>query len=130
MTQKVVVYHVHEHRGCLSGCMGGCMQIVGITLLVSTALAVMGYVTAAAAGVGAWFLLRYIWRSMVDEMPDSVLVRWGLRMAPITRKVLAALLCVAVSLLLAGAWAELGSDGAAGEAEAVAAGESRSAGSI
>lgn len=73
-------------------------------MVVSVLIALLGYLAAIAAGVGMWFLARYIWRSMVDEMPDNGFVQWGLGLAPIVRKALAGVACVLVSVVLMAAW--------------------------
>ena len=46
-----------------------------------------------AIGVGLWFLIRYIWRRAVIEDPNNPLVVKGLSLAPVWRKVLAAVPC-------------------------------------
>jgi hypothetical protein len=103
MAKKVIV----EHRN--QGCMHGCLVLLGWVLVVGIAIMVLAYVGAIAAGVGLWFLIRYIWRQYVKERPDSELVKRGMRLAPITRKVLAGVLCALVSLSLCGIVSGMGS---------------------
>lgn len=94
MARKIIVEH--RNRGCVSGCLSFCVAIVVAAILI----AVLSYVGCVAAGVGLWFLIRYIWRSLVRERPDSGVVRWGLKRAPIARKIMAGALCALVSVIL------------------------------
>ena len=100
MAKKVIVRE--QKRGCLWAC---CML-----LLICFAIYTLLYAVCVAAGIGLWFLIRYIWRSLVAEAPDSRMVRWGSKRTPIARKLLAAIPCVLLSLTLIGA---LGSSAAA-----------------
>lgn len=83
----------------------GCVWLFGMTLLLCVVIAALAFVGSVAAGVGLWFLIRYIWRSLVRESPDNKLVVWGMRQTPIARKVLAAVPCVILSFALLGAFA-------------------------
>lgn len=80
--------------------MSGCLKFF-IALIV---IAIVFYVAAIAAcvlaGVGLWFLIRYIWRSLVREKPDSGLVKWGMSKAPIVRKILAGVVSAIVMIAL------------------------------
>jgi uncharacterized protein (DUF2062 family) len=97
MVQRVIV----EHRGCGYGC----FTTLAILIVAALLIAVLPYVGAVAAGVGLYFLMRYIWRQYVQQRPDASFVQWGLQFAPITRKVMAALLCCALGASLMVAFA-------------------------
>lgn len=71
------------------GCWGGLCLFFGACVLISLAAVLI----PVALGVGAWFLIRFIWRRAVIEDPDNPLVVKGLSLAPIWRKVLAAIPC-------------------------------------
>lgn len=81
----------------------GCLWFIGIMLLVGIAIAALVYALCIAAGVGLWFLTRYVWRRLVIEVPNSAVVRFGQKLPPIGRKVLAGVACAVVSLCLIGA---------------------------
>lgn len=98
MAKKLIVEH--KKRGCLWWC--------GALLLVCAVLALLVYGLCIAAGFGLWFLIRYIWRRAVIEMPDSKIVKSALKLKPIQRKCFAGLVCVLVSLFLLGAVAAAG----------------------
>lgn len=68
---------------------GGLCLFFGVCVLISLAAVLI----PVAIGVGAWFLIRFIWRRAVIEDPDNPLVVKGLSLAPIWRKVLAAIPC-------------------------------------
>ncbi|MCI6262142.1 MAG: hypothetical protein MR610_02650 [Olsenella sp.] len=93
MVQRAIV----EHRGC------GCFTILAILIVAALLIAVLPSVGAVAAGVGLYFLMRYIWRQYVQQRPDASFVQWGLQLAPIARKIMAALPCCALvaSLMVA-----------------------------
>ncbi len=82
----------------------GCLWLIGAFFLVCIAIAVLVYALCIAAGVGLWFLLRYIWRRLVVESPDSGIVKQGMKLPPIGRKVLAGVVCALVSICLIGAF--------------------------
>lgn len=69
--------------------LGGLCLFFGVCVLISLAAVLI----PVAIGVGAWFLIRFIWRRAVIEDPDNPLVVKGLSLAPIWRKVLAAIPC-------------------------------------
>lgn len=94
MAKRIIVEH--RNRGCLTGCFEVLVALIVIYMLVSV-LAVVGCILA---GVGLWFLARYIWRALARERPDIGFVKWGMKMAPITRKVIAGALCMLVSITL------------------------------
>lgn len=73
--------------------------------MLCLAVVALAYAVCIASGVGLWFLARYIWRSLVRESPDNGLVKWGMRQAPIVRKMLAAVPCVLLSFMLVGSLA-------------------------
>lgn len=90
MAKKIIVKN--QKRGCLWLC--------GVFLLVCFAIAVLVYALCIVAGIGLWFLLRYIWRRLVVESPDSGIVKAGQKLPPIGRKVLAGVACALVSICL------------------------------
>lgn len=83
----------------------GCIWFIGVFCVLCLAAVALAYAACIASGVGLWFLARYIWRSLVRESPDNGLVKWGMRQAPIVRKMLAAVSCVLLSLMLVGSLA-------------------------
>lgn len=97
MVQRVIA----EHRGCGYDC----FTTLAILIVAALLIAVLPYVGAVAAGVGLYFLMRYIWRQYVQQRPDASFVQWGLKFAPITRKIMAALLCCALGASLMVAFA-------------------------
>lgn len=112
MVQRVIV----EHRGCGYGR----FTTLAILIVAALLIAVLPYVGAVAAGVGLYFLMRYIWRQYVQQRPDASFVQRDLQFAPITRKIMAALLCCALAASLmvafaasAGMSAETGAAGTA-----------------
>ena len=94
MSRRIV--YVQKNRG---GCLWALFALVFLSLVIAAA----ALAACVAAGVGLWFLIRYIWRSLVREKPDSNLVKWGLGLAPIARKALAAAPCAFVAVCLIGA---------------------------
>lgn len=80
----------------------GCIWFIGVFCVLCLAVVALAYAVCIASGVGLWFLARYIWRSLVRESPDNGLVKWGMRQAPIVRKMLAAVPCVLLSFMLVG----------------------------
>ena len=94
MSKKIV--HVEKKRG-------GCLRIFLGFIVVCVAIYAIAMAACIAAGVGLWFLARYIWRKLVAERPDSKIVCLGLCLPPIGRKVAAAVPCVVMSLCLIGA---------------------------
>lgn len=95
MAKKIIVQNQNQNRGC--------MWLLGVILIVCVAIAVLVYALCIAAGVGLWFLLRYVWRRLVVESPDNALVKTGQKLPPVGRKVLAGVACAFVTLLLMGA---------------------------
>lgn len=83
----------------------GCIWFIGVFCVLCLAVVALAYAVCIASGVGLWFLARYIWRSLVRESPDNGLVKWGMRQVPIVRKMLAAVPCVLLSLMLVGSLA-------------------------
>lgn len=83
----------------------GCIWFIGVFCVLCLAAVALAYAACIASGVGLWFLARYIWRSLVRESPDNGLVKWGMRQAPIVRKMLAAVPCVLLSFMLVGSLA-------------------------
>ena len=64
MVRRVIV----EHRGCGYGC----FTTLAILIVAALLIAVLPYVGAVAAGVGLYFLMRYIWQQYVQQRPDIV----------------------------------------------------------
>lgn len=92
-------------NGSARGQKRGCIWFIGVFCVLCLAVVALAYAVCIASGVGLWFLARYIWRSLVREPPDNGLVKWGMRQAPIVRKMLAAVPCVLLSLMLVGSLA-------------------------
>lgn len=78
----------------------GCLYLVGIFLFASIAFPGIACAACIAAGVGLWLGIRYSWRCLVAEKPGSGMVKRGMSMAPIGRKVLAGVPCAVLSLIL------------------------------
>lgn len=81
----------------------GCLYAFLALIVISFAIAALAFVACVAAGVGLWFLIRYGWRKLVASSPDSKLVKAGMSMPPLARKIAAGVLCAFVSLCLIGA---------------------------
>lgn len=92
-------------NGSARGQKRGCIWFIGVFCVLCLAVVALAYAVCIASGVGLWFLARYIWRSLVRESPDNGLVKWGMRQAPIVRKMLAAVPCVLLSFMLIGSLA-------------------------
>ena len=82
----------------------GCLWLCGVLVLVSLAIYALAFALCIAAGVALWFGIRYVWRRLVAESPDSGIVRAGMKLPPIGRKVAAGVVCAFVSLALIGAF--------------------------
>ena len=80
----------------------GCLYAFLALIVISFAIAALAFVACVAAGVGLWFLIRYGWRKLVASSPDSKLVKAGMSMPPLARKIAAGVLCAFVSLCLIG----------------------------
>lgn len=78
----------------------GCAWMCGMFLLVCLAIAAVVYAFAIAAGVALWFGIRYVWRRLCIEAPESGIVHAGSKLPPIGRKVLAGIACALVSICL------------------------------
>lgn len=92
MAKKVIVRN--EKRGCLWWC--------GVCFLACIALALLVYAACVAAGVGLWFLIRYCWRKLAEQAPDSKFVKKMSSIPPIVRQIAAGTVCVVFSLCLMG----------------------------
>lgn len=90
MAKKIVVRS--EKRGCL--------WWFGVFFLGCLAIAVLAYALCIAAGVGLWFLMRYCWRKLVVQAPDSKFVKKMSSVPPIVRQVAAGFVCAMLSLTL------------------------------
>lgn len=95
MGKKITV--VHKKRGCLWYC--------AAFVLLCLAIYALAFVACVAAGVGLWFLVRYCWRKLAQQAPDSKFVRRVGSWPPVVRQVLAGVACAFVSLLLMGSLA-------------------------
>ena len=78
----------------------GCLYAFLALIVIAFAIAAIAFVACIAAGVGLWFLIRYGWRKLVASSPDSKLVKAGMSMPPLARKIAAGVLCAFVSLCL------------------------------
>lgn len=65
MGKKITV--VHKKRGCLWYC--------AAFVLLCLAIYALAFVACIVAGVGLWFLVRYCWRKLAQQAPDSKFVR-------------------------------------------------------
>lgn len=92
MARKYVI----ERRGCGYGCFTSIVFLMVLAALIY----VLSFAGAIAAGIGLWFLARFIWRQYVQQRTDSPFVQWGLGFAPITRKLMAEGACAAIALIL------------------------------
>ena len=92
MGKKIAV--VHKKRGCLWYC--------AAFVLLCLAIYALAFVACIVAGVGLWFLVRYCWRKLAQQAPDSKFVRRVGSWPPVVRQVLAGVACAFVSLLLMG----------------------------
>lgn len=95
MGKKIAV--VHKKRGCLWYC--------AAFVLLCLAIYALAFVACIVAGVGLWFLVRYCWRKLAQQAPDSKFVRRVGSWPPVVRQVLACVACAFVSLLLMGSLA-------------------------
>lgn len=93
MARKVIVRE--QRRGCIWLC--------GVILIVCLAIYALAFALLIGLGVLIWFLMRGVWRSLVANCPDSKIVRFGMKMTPSTRKILAGIVSAAVVIALAGA---------------------------
>lgn len=83
-----------------AGCIKGCLGFFAGLFVICLAIAIVPFAGAAALGVGLWFLVRFVWRRLVIEAPDTSFVKWGMGLAPIMRKVIAAVPCVLLVLFM------------------------------
>lgn len=78
----------------------GCLWwAVGIIIL-ALAIFILAYAACAAVGVGLWFLIRYVWRRLSVEVPNSKFVKTFSGWSSTGRKVAAGVLCTFVSIIL------------------------------
>lgn len=89
------------------GCGCGCGSIIAVLFLISIAgvlLAALIYLIlggiCVAAGVGLWFLIRWVWRTWATDHPFGAVVELGMSMSPTTRKVVAGIICAVVAFAL------------------------------
>lgn len=78
------------------GCAGACL----LFFLACIVIGLAALLVPIAAGIGAWFLIRFVWRSAVAEDPKNPLVQKGLAIAPIWRKLAAAVPCFLLACVL------------------------------
>lgn len=82
------------------GCVKGCLGLFAGLIVICFAIAIIPFAGAALFGVGLWFLVRFIWRRLAVEAPETSFVQWGMGLAPIMRKVIAAVPCVLLVLFM------------------------------
>lgn len=93
MARKVIVRE--QRRGCIWLC--------GVILIVCLAIYALAFALLIGLGVLIWFLMRGVWRSLVANCPDSKIVRFGMKMTPSTRKILAGIVSATAVIAIAGA---------------------------
>ena len=81
----------------------GCIWLCGVLLVVCLAIYAIAIAVFAALCAALWFLVRGVWRSLVENNPDSKIVKAGMKMNPATRKILAGIVSVVAVSLIAGA---------------------------
>lgn len=95
MSKKVIAVR-EEKRGCLWLC--------GVLVFVSLAIYALAFALCVSAGIALWFGIRCVWRQLVAESPEGSIVRVGMKLPPIGRKVAAGIVCAFVSFALIGAF--------------------------
>lgn len=81
----------------------GCIWLCGVILIVCLAVYALAFALLIGLGVLIWFLMRAVWRSLVANCSDSKIVRFGMKMTPSTRKILAGIVSAAAVIAIAGA---------------------------
>lgn len=86
----------------------GCLWLFVGLIVLSLAIYAIAIALFVALGVGLWFGIRYVWRRLVTEAPESAVVKAGMKLPPIGRKVAAGFVSAFVVFALIGAFAEPG----------------------
>lgn len=81
------------------GTLGCALLFLALAVIALIALAIW-LAVAILAGVGLWYLIRFIWRKYAAAHPEAPVVQRGMKMTPLTRKVLAAIPCVILGCCL------------------------------
>lgn len=84
------------------GLASGCLWLFGGLIVLSVAIYAIAIALFVAIGVGLWFGIRYIWRRLVIEAPNSKIVKMGMKLPPIGRKVSAGIASALVVFVLMG----------------------------
>ena len=84
------------------GLASGCLWLFGGLIVLSAAIYAIAIALFVAIGVGLWFGIRYIWRRLVIEAPNSKIVKMGMKLPPIGRKVSAGIASALVVFVLMG----------------------------
>lgn len=78
----------------------GCLGAFGILVLIVIAISMLVLALCILAGIGLWFLIRFLWRRLVMRSPDSGIVKMGMKLPSVARKILAGFFCFFVSCCL------------------------------
>ena len=89
----------HESTSGFLGTLGCALLFLALIVIALIALAIW-LAVAVLAGVGLWYLIRFIWRKYAAAHPDAPAVQRGMKMTTLTRKVLAAIPCVILGCCL------------------------------
>lgn len=89
----------HESTSGFLGTLGCALLFLAFIVIALIALAIW-LAIAVLAGVGLWYLIRFIWRKYAAARPEAPAVQRGMKMTPLTRKVLAATPCVILGCCL------------------------------
>lgn len=81
------------------GALGCALLFLALVVIALIALAIW-LAVAILVGVGLWYLIRFIWRKYAAAHPEAPVVQRGMKMTPLTRKVLAAIPCVILGCCL------------------------------
>ena len=95
-----------------------CLYALLALFVLAAAIASIVLVACIAVGVGLWFLIRYGWRKLAASSPNSKLVKAGMSVPSLARKIAAGVLCAFVSLCLIGSLGGSGSTKEPDKAEA------------
>ena len=78
----------------------GCALLFLALIVIAVIALAIWLAVAVLAGVGLWYLIRFIWRKYAAAHPEAPAVQRGMKMTPLTRKVLAAIPCVILGCCL------------------------------
>ena len=78
----------------------GCALLFLALIVIAVIALAIWLAIAVLAGVGLWYLIRFIWRKYAEAHPEAPAVQRGMKMTPLTRKVLAAIPCVILGCCL------------------------------